>query len=233
MEWSAAILLGLLGSLHCVGMCGPLALAVPIRTTSTSTRILADFIYNFGRVFSYALMGAFFGLMGWGLSMAGFQQYLSLGMGLALIIYVIYTYTSFPKIKLLSGRWNPSKYVQSALAKLIRKSSLENIALIGILNGFLPCGLVYMAIAGAVSTGTWQHGAAFMALFGLGTFPAMMSLILLGKYLSGSFRFKLQKAVPYVLLSLGILFLLRGMNLGIPYISPMISFELNDAAGCH
>ena len=233
MEWSAAILLGFLGSLHCVGMCGPLALAVPIRTRSNSTRFAAALLYNSGRILSYAIMGALFGLMGWSLSLAGLQRYLTIGMGLLLIFYVIYNYTSFPRINIFPAGYNPAQWVQRQLSKLIRKSSLGNVTLIGFLNGLLPCGLVYMAIAGAVSSGNWMDGALFMAVFGLGTLPAMLSIMLLGKYLNASTSYELRKAVPYALLVLGSLFLIRGMNLGIPYLSPKISYELNTVEGCH
>lgn len=233
MEFSAAILLGLLGSLHCVGMCGPIALVVPIRTRSKGKRLFAALLYNFGRVLSYALLGLLFGAMGWSVSIAGPQRYLTIGMGVVLILYVIFTYIFKSKFTLISDDLLPIKWIRSKLAALMQNGSLKNVLFIGFLNGFLPCGLVYMAIAGAIASGSMMGGALFMIAFGLGTIPAMYLLMVLGKYMDLQWRNRIRKAIPVMLFVLGALFVMRGLNLGIPYLSPKISYEMSTVSGCH
>jgi sulfite exporter TauE/SafE len=99
--------------------------------------------------------------------------------------------------------------------------------LIGILNGFLPCGLVYVALAGAIASGDAISGAAVMILFGLGTIPAMFAASVFGKFINIGIRTKLRKAVPALAILLAAVFILRGLNLGIPYLSPRLNAPTN------
>lgn len=233
MFFSAAFIMGFLGSLHCIGMCGPIALAVPFRTRSASTRMIAAALYNSGRVLSYALIGFFFGLLGYGLSLAGLQQWLSIAAGVVLISSVAVAYFGPGSSHGIAGiSWFPLP-LKNAMSNILRSNKLYYQLLLGILNGILPCGLVYMAVAGAIATGSSWSGALFMIFFGAGTIPAMFALPFAVNSISWEKKLRLRKLVPAFLLIIGMLFVVRGLNLGIPYLSPKISYEVSAGNGCH
>lgn len=227
MEWISALLLGLVGSLHCAGMCGPLAIALPLQSPGANpghpTPGLAFFLgrlcYNGGRVLTYCLMGVVFGLAGKTLLMAGLQKWLSIALGTALIA------------GLLASRrlalWRPIsvavEHVKQRMASLLRQRSVLSLGTLGVLNGFLPCGLVYVAATGATATGGILAGAQYMAVFGLGTIPMMLAISLSGKLMPFAWRLKLRRAIPISVFLLATLLILRGMELGIPYISPVLT----------
>ena len=220
MVYISALTLGLLGSFHCIGMCGPIALAIPLKTDSWLARIFGGVLYNLGRAITYAVMGAVFGLLGRGLVMSGFQQWVSIIMGAIMILSVI-----TPSI--YKNRFNADKGIFSfvgklkmSLGKLFAQRSYRSLLMIGILNGLLPCGLVYFAIAGAIATGSSASGSLFMFIFGLGTLPMLLAISLLGNMITLELRKKITKLIPYAIVFIGVLFILRGLSLGIPYLSP-------------
>lgn len=222
MDWIiAALTLGLLGSFHCIGMCGPIAFALPVGHFSGSGKIAAILLYNIGRVITYASLGLLFGLIGQGFAMAGFQQIMSVVIGSVLLIVVLFPYS-------LSHKMGVSKWsgwvnkVKLNLGLLFKQRSLSSLFSIGLLNGLLPCGLVYMAIAGSIAVADTIKGSIFMALFGLGTIPAMFTVTMVKDFISLSVRNKIQKAVPVFVGVMAILLILRGLNLGIPYVSPKV-----------
>ena len=216
----SALMLGIIGSFHCAGMCGPIALAIPLNNKSWFSKINGSLIYNIGRAITYAIMGAIFGLLGKGLVMAGFQKWVSIIMGIIMVTSVL-----FPS--LYNNRFDISKSTFSfvgklkvKLGRLLQKRTYGSLLLIGLLNGLLPCGLVYMAIAGAMATTNILSGAAFMFIFGLGTLPMLFTISILGNSLSVKLRTKMTKAIPAVVFFIGVLFILRGLGLGIPFLSP-------------
>lgn len=216
----SAIILGLAGSFHCVGMCGPIAIALPLNNTNWFTRIIGSVLYNVGRAITYALMGAVFGILGEGLQLGGFQRWISIVMGAIMVLAVI-----FPALFKNSSKLDKYIYgyvgrLKARFGVLFMKKSYSSLLLIGLLNGLLPCGLVYMALAGAIATGGVTSGALFMFIFGLGTLPMLLLLSLVGNVVSGSIKTTINKIIPIVIVIIGILFILRGMNLGIPFISP-------------
>ena len=220
MVYISALTLGLLGSFHCVGMCGPIALAIPLKTDSWLGRVFGGILYNLGRAITYAVMGAVFGLLGRGLVMSGFQQWVSIIMGAIMILSVI-----TPSI--YKNRFNAEKGIFSfvgklkiSLGKLFAQRSYNSLLMIGLLNGLLPCGLVYFAIAGAIATGTAASGSLFMFVFGLGTIPMLLAISLIGNMITLELRKKITKLIPYAVVFIGLLFILRGLSLGIPYLSP-------------
>jgi hypothetical protein len=215
MFWTA-FLLGLAGSLHCVGMCGPLALALPAASASGIAYILGRAAYNAGRIMTYCLLGLVFGLIGQGLLLAGLQRWLSISIGVALIAGLIVS----RKARLWKPLLNCTGWVSARMAPLLRRRSVSALLVLGILNGFLPCGLVYVAAAGAAATGDLFSGAAYMALFGLGTTPMMLALALSGKLAPAWLRLGLRKVLPATVVLLAALLILRGLSLGIPYLSP-------------
>jgi len=226
----AAITLGFLGSFHCVGMCGPIALALPLNHHSLSAKISGALLYNVGRMFTYALLGGLFGLVGQGFVIAGYQQFLSIALGVAILIMVLLPSSLYSKFKITSFIYSYIGKLKQKLGLLFSKRTYSSLFFIGTLNGLLPCGLVYLGIAGAIATGNSLSGSVFMALFGLGTFPAMLVLALIGNAISLNFRNKINKAIPVFVVAMALLLILRGMNLGIPYISPEMS---SNKAECH
>ena len=216
--WTA-LMLGLVGSLHCAGMCGPLALALPPAGNTTPAYVLGRVVYNLGRIATYCVLGLVFGLVGAALWLAGIQRWVSIALGVALLLGL------FASRKLV--RWNPVILIvdqlKSRMSGLLRQRSLGSLAVLGLLNGLLPCGLVYAACAGAAATGGVLAGAQYMAAFGAGTVPMMLALSLSGKLVPVSLRLQLRKAIPVCLFLLATLLILRGMSLGIPYVSPDLS----------
>jgi sulfite exporter TauE/SafE len=219
MDLWTAFILGLVGSLHCAGMCGPLALALPAAGNTASGYVAGRAAYNLGRVITYCLLGVVFGLLGKTLWLAGIQRWVSIALGLALLAGL------FTSRKL--ALWRPVtlsvERLKLHMSTLLRRRSFAALAALGLLNGLLPCGLVYVACAGATATSDVLAGAAYMAAFGAGTVPMMLAIGLSGKLVPFSLRLKLQKAIPVSVFLLALLLILRGMSLGIPYVSPVLS----------
>jgi hypothetical protein len=214
----AGFSIGILGSFHCVGMCGPIALSLPIYDASTWKKFIFIALYNLGRVAAYALLGTIFGFVGLQFFIGGYQQILSISLGVAILLLLFFSKYVNNKVSYFSSFTN---FIKKQLGKLLRNDKkIYTYIFIGFLNGFLPCGLVYVAIAGAVATGSIANSALFMAAFGLGTFPIMFSVTVLGKYISVQLRNQMRRAVPVFVGVMAVLLILRGLNLGIPYISP-------------
>lgn len=224
--WTA-FLLGLVGSAHCAGMCGPLALALPA-IGRTQARLLAGRLaYNFGRVTTYALMGILFGLLGKSLAIAGLQRWVSLTLGAVILagLFVSWSFAgSLPVVRFVG-------WLKAGFGRLLQRQGLSALFGVGLLNGLLPCGLVYVACAGALTAETLAGGVGYMVAFGFGTMPMMLAISLAGPRLQLRLRFKLQRLVPIGLAIIGGLMVLRGLSLGIPYISPDLS--AGQATCCH
>ncbi len=215
-----ALLLGLMGSFHCLGMCGPIAFILPVDRYSKPKMALQTFLYHLGRMTAYATIGFIFGFLGKGISLIGFQQNVSLIMGILMVTFAFIPSTKILRLKPLAG-WNKFVYfVKNALSGYLKKRSTFGFYIIGFFNGLLPCGLVYIALVGAMATGDPIMGALYMAIFGLGTAPMMTLAIYLGNFVSLKVRNKINKLIPYAVVLVGILFILRGLNLGIKYLSP-------------
>lgn len=216
----AALSLGFLGSAHCLGMCGPIVLALPLADSGWMKRLWATFLYNFGRAITYALIGFVFGLFGKGLVLAGLQQWVSIVLGAIMIASVLFpvVFRKF-RTKNLSFKSFTNQLNKLLLPYFQRRNSISHL-IIGLLNGLLPCGLVYLAVAGAIQTGDALNGAWFMFLFGLGTIPALFTLAFIAKSAGMKIRKYLNKVLPVIIVLVGIVFVLRGLGLGIKYISP-------------
>ncbi len=219
----AAFTLGFLGSFHCIGMCGPIALALPLSSSSKWARVLGALLYNLGRSFTYAVFGIVFGLLGKSFVIAGFQQSISIFLGVLILIIVLFPERSMSRFQFSGKLYNLINKLKSKFTHLFSQKNYYSLFLIGLLNGLLPCGLVYLGVIGAIATGDAIQGALFMVLFGLGTLPAMFSLALISNQISISFRTKIRKAVPFFVSAMAVLLILRGLNLGVPYVSPKLS----------
>ena len=223
MLW-AGFLFGLLGSFHCVGMCGAIALALPGAAGASPLRYAAGrLLYNLGRVSTYATLGAGAGLVGQSLRLAGVQQSLSIASGVLILLLVAVPERYSARLAGMLGFGRPLAWVKTTLGRLFQQSSLPALYATGVLNGLLPCGLVYLALAGALSAPGVAGAAAYMALFGLGTLPLMLGLSLSGRLVPLAWRGRMRQAVPYAASGLAVLFIVRGLGLGIPYLSPQLS----------
>ncbi len=230
----SAFILGLLGSLHCVGMCGPIAFMLPVDRSNSFKKVSQIGVYHFGRLLAYSLIGLVFGLVGKSLYIFGIQQQLSIIIGVLMIVLVLIPYKTLGKYNLSRPLNKLISKVKSSLGKALKKKSADTFLTIGFLNGFLPCGLVYMAVFGAVATGSLLEGSLYMVLFGLGTIPLMTTAIYLGKFLNTAVKQRIQKAIPVFVVIIGVLFILRGLGLGIPYLSPAPIVEMTTSAiECH
>ncbi len=230
----SAIILGLMGSLHCVGMCGPIAFMLPVDRSNNFKKFGQIFIYHFGRLLAYGIIGLVFGLLGKGLYIFGMQQKLSIAIGILMILVVIIPYRTFAKYNFSKPIYKVISGVKTRLGQELKKKTPDTFLTIGFLNGFLPCGLVYMALFGAIAMGNAAEGSLYMVLFGLGTIPLMTSAIYFGNLLKSGVRQKIQKLIPVFVVAVALLFILRGLGLGIPYVSPKPVTEIITAEmQCH
>jgi hypothetical protein len=213
-----AFLLGLAGSFHCVGMCGPIALSLPLGGNSILQKIWGSMLWSAGRIVTYSLIGALFGLIGEGFKFIGYQQVISVTMGILMILSVLLP--SLLKNYSLGQSSPLFRPIRNGMRQLFQGKNLMALFLIGIFNGLLPCGLVYLAVAGAIGTADLLKGIAYMALFGLGTLPMLLAISMFGNIVSQALRKKISKVVPVIVILIGIIFILRGLTLGIPFLSP-------------
>ncbi|MGE0567388.1 MAG: sulfite exporter TauE/SafE family protein [Bacteroidia bacterium] len=223
MIYLPAIILGSLGSFHCAGMCGPIALNLPYKDDKNSNPHLGIILYNFGRITTYGILGLLFGLVGNTFVFFGVQQILSIIIGALILVSLVFTSHLFSKNKI--GLFIDKKlfFVKTKIGMYLDRKGLVSHYTIGALNGMLPCGLVYMALAGALSTYHPINAATFMLIFGASTIPMLYTIALFGKLMRFSFRNHIKAITPYVVGIMAILLILRGLNLGIPYISPKIN----------
>ena len=212
-----AFLIGLFGSVHCVGMCGPLAFSIPSSRKYAWSLVTDKLLYNFGRVVTYTSLGLLLGYLGKLFWLSGLQQGVSIlsglfiiGLGLARLLRL--------KNKVGSGVYFPWFYKMINMAVKHKAGHF----IMGMLNGFLPCGFVYVALFGALNTTSAADAAQFMFWFGMGTFPLMFIATLSFGYLSPLVRRRINTAMPYLMMCLGFWFIMRGSGLNIPYLSPTV-----------
>jgi len=225
---SVAFFIGLFGSVHCIGMCGPLALSVPSFQIKWWLIVSDKLLYNIGRVITYSFLGLLIGLMGRQLWLAGMQQGVSLFSGMLIIM------AGFSR--LFKIRFGQSSIMSKLLLPVNRLLgyALKHKAghlIVGILNGFLPCGFVYLALVGAINTTSPVAAAQYMFWFGAGTFPLMLLATIGSGFMEPSVRRRINRIMPYLMVCLGFWFILRGLNLDIPYLSPKI--ETSGISVCH
>jgi uncharacterized protein len=229
----AGFTLGAAGSLHCVGMCGPLSLALPVNHFSKSQKFFTLLLYQFGRVITYSLIGLVFGLAGRRIYISGYQQWFSIGLGIVVLIlaalYFLRRYTIH--FSLLSRFYGA---VQKLIGRILKNAgNMYSFLLMGLANGLLPCGLVYVAVAATLSFTEVFYSIGFMTMFGLGTLPAMMLVAYAGQRLKVETRELLRKAVPLFVVAMGLILIMRGLNLGIPFLSPELPQSPGQAVICH
>lgn len=228
----AALIMGLAGSFHCVGMCGPIAFALPLNRSTSLTKTIGILFYNLGRISTYVFLGTILGVFGKGLKLAGILQQVSIGIGVLIILSILVP-SIMKRISFTSTYYLKfNNWVKNKLGKRLVKQSNTSLLVLGLLNGLLPCGMVGVAMVGSVAYGSAVSGALFMLLFGLGTFPMMFALPYFSSSISGVVRTKMTRIIPYVMVLFGILFILRGLNLDIPFVSPPMSEDGTAVKSC-
>lgn len=204
--WTA-FTIGFLGSFHCVGMCGPLAIA--IGSGIGGNKIYLKLLYNIGRIFTYSIMGTAAGFVGKSFSIMGLQNDLSIGAGIMIIIFILFSNGRL--LKFFTGKTvKATAGMRGALGRMMKKKSPFAIFGVGLLNGILPCGFVYLSLAGATAAGTIYDSFLYMLLFGLGTLPMMFGLSIIGSLISIKTRSIVNQASPYLAVALAILLIWRG-----------------------
>ncbi len=212
MIWSALVL-GFMGSIHCLAMCGPLVMTLNAKRRQSNSD---KFQYNMGRIFTYSLLGMLAGIFGSGIQWAVGQQFLSVITGVLLLLAVLVGWVGHQNnISWLSGTF---ARIKMRLAKMLN-GNRTSMWWFGVYNGLLPCGLTYVALAASVATGSIWESILYMAFFGLGTSPMMLAIVsgfqrINRKWISGN------KLVNGFTCLLAILLIVRGLGLGVPYLSP-------------
>jgi sulfite exporter TauE/SafE len=215
-------------------MCGPIAMMLPVDRNNQAKKVTQIITYHIGRLFAYSTIGFIFGMLGKGFLLAGMQQKMSIFIGIAMILIILIPEKVVANYNFSKPIFKVISKIKTTLGSQFKNKSYKSLFTIGLLNGFLPCGMVYVALFGAIAMQSPTLGILYMVLFGLGTVPMMSSIVYLNSFLTIPIRNKIQKAIPYVAVFLGIVFILRGLGLGIPYISPSnMSLFVQQQPNCH
>lgn len=228
----AAFALGGISSMHCVGMCGPLVLSLPLHGLDAAGRWKAIALYHGGRIGIYSFGGLLFGLLGHRIYLAGWQQGLSILLGVAILAQLLFR---------RYGRqgWMPARmgscyaHLQRWMGRLWVSPSTGRFLLMGLANGLLPCGMVYLAIAAALTTGSAGMAMGFLFFFGLGTLPLLLGLQTTGRLIGAPARQKMRRLLPFITAFIALLLILRGLGLGIPFVSPVMAAQPSQVIDCH
>ncbi len=218
-----AFMLGVLGSTHCVGMCGALALSLP-GLTPQQPILWTALGYNLGRTFTYSLLGLLGGTLGLGLALSGFQQTISIIFGVLLVLMALVSFSIEHYLVRFNLFQRLNQGVKNSLGKALKSTGKSAPLITGLANGLLPCGLVYTALAGSLTTSSTLAGVVYMALFGLGTLPLMLSLTFAGNGLRPMLRNQLRRIMPVFMFLLGLFIIYRSLGLGLPF-SPVIGAD--------
>ena len=229
----SAIILGLVSSLHCIGMCGPIAMMLPVNRRNPAAMAVQILLYHSGRITAYGSLGLLFGLLGRGLYVAGMQQQLSIIAGLIMIGIAIVPGKIFARYNFSKPVYKIISKIKMSLGSQFKKRGNKALFITGLLNGYLPCGLVYAALFGAVAMQSVAGGSTYMMLYGLGTVPLMSAVVYITGFLKNGLRNSIAGLVPYAAALIGILFVIRGLGLDLPNLSPgAISLYITGQPDC-
>jgi hypothetical protein len=229
--WSA-LAIGFLGSLHCIGMCGPIALALPSGQGSRMRLVGNRVVYNLGRIITYSALGVLSGLVGRTLALVGLQRALSIAAGIIILVIALVPFSRLGRLLPTQAAGRFVNWLRVRWAPWFKRASMPSMLGIGLLNGLLPCGFLYIGLGAAAVTGSLLHASLYMMLFGVGTMPAMLAVSLFGPALGVGLRRKLARLLPVGAAMLGLLLILRGMSLGIPYVSPRLGTSASQQDAC-
>lgn len=220
MDWVlAGLVFGFVGSVHCVGMCGPLAMSLPGAGRARWRFLVERLIYNLGRAVTYTILGGLAGALGMLATLAGYQQWLSISIGAIMVLSVAVPWVRQRLGYLEQGSSSFLRRVVGPIQSLYRRGGAGAMLGIGVLNGLLPCGFVYAALATASTAGAVSTSMVFMAAFGLGTLPAMYVISVVRQLARPAWRRRLLRWMPIGVVLVGVLLILRGLSLG-GFLSP-------------
>ncbi|MEQ8520217.1 MAG: sulfite exporter TauE/SafE family protein [Cytophagales bacterium] len=219
----AALTMGFLGSAHCIGMCGPLALAMPYGRFGGIRTWIARLVYQSGRLSTYFILGLILGVIGFSFNLAGIQQYFSIGLGIMLIA-VLFIPMLFRNSLIMKRYYIFEIWVKKNIGKYINEDKISGFYITGILNGLLPCGLVWLALISAIALGNGFESGLFMLFFGLGTLPALIATMISYQAIQKRFSFSFKKVSNVITLAIALLLIVRGLNMG-NYFSPYLDFD--------
>lgn len=214
----SAFLIGLAGSVHCVGMCGPLALAIPGASKDKGfTFFLRTIAYQISRISGYGVLGLIVGFFSQGMQITGIQPYFSLLSGIILlflgffgIIPEVNAFSKYPIIQHFQVKIN------RIIGTVMTNEHFSTPFVLGFLNAMLPCGMIYIALGTGLSSGNMSEAALYLISFGLGTLPLMFMMSLSGQFLSLQMRRSWQKTIPIIFMISGIILIYKGMNIDLP-----------------
>jgi sulfite exporter TauE/SafE len=230
----SAVILGLVSSLHCIGMCGPIALMLPVDRQNQTKKTTQIILYHLGRLLSYGTLGLIFGFIGRGLYLAGIQQYLSIIVGVIIISVAIIPERIFARYNFSKPIYKIVSYVKSSIGIQLKKKSYFTFLSLGIFNALLPCAMVYVALFGALAMQNPLQGGLYMVLYGIGTMPLMSLIVFFSSFIKQTFGSQLTKIIPVVTVCIGLLFVLRGLGLDIPFVSPSnLQLFVSNTADCY
>lgn len=211
-----AISMGLISSFHCVGMCGPIALALPVHKGTRTQQIAGVLAYNAGRALTYAMFGMVIGAFGASLEWLGVLRYAFIAVGGAMLVFVFWPSGLVHRLHMPLFWQKTIGLLRQRMAIYLKKGDLSGMLLLGMLNGAIPCGMVYMALLSSVATGSVWGGGAFMVLFGLGTMPAMLALGMAKQQFTPALRTRIRKLTPILVAIAGIWLIARGITASVP-----------------
>lgn len=212
-----AFFIGLFGSIHCVGMCGPLVFAIPVIENKWWLIVADRVLYNLGRVVTYTLLGLVIGIIGRQLWIYGLQQFVSIIAGMLIVLAAT---SRILKLHARNSRLTAMLFVPVNKLLTYALKHHDGHFVVGLINGLLPCGFVYLALVGAINTSSSLAAAQYMFWFGAGTFPLMLIATVSSGFITVPLRNRINKAIPYLMLVLGCWFIIRGFDINIPYLSP-------------
>ncbi|MFC6193943.1 sulfite exporter TauE/SafE family protein [Dyadobacter subterraneus] len=225
-----ALSMGLLSSFHCIAMCGPIALALPVQKGNRFQQFAGLALYNTGRTFTYAALGIALGSLGYSFAWIGYLRYLSIFAGVLMLLYVFWPTRLDPYFHPPKFWQKFIQHLKKQMSAMLRSRKMQSWFLLGVLNGLLPCGLVYLALISSIATGNAFNGGFYMLMFGMGTLPAMMAVGFFKQWFSISLRMHIRKLTPFMLTLAGIILIMRGIL--IQYTANNSS-NLNTITVCH
>ncbi|MFO0865631.1 MAG: sulfite exporter TauE/SafE family protein [Gemmataceae bacterium] len=212
IEWLAIFIGGLLGSAHCVGMCGAFTLTLGSTARSWHANAVRQVVYSAGRIAVYAFAGAVAGYAGWKLGrdfayLVHAQAVLAMIAGVLLIVEGLFS----AGILRRPGSHAGGCAGVSAFASMLRAPKLYSVFAAGMLNGLLPCGLVYAYLAFAAAAGSVHQCGLVMLVFGVGTIPALLLTGMSGSLLGITFRRRLFRFAAWCMIATGVISIHRGV----------------------
>lgn len=210
--WTAFVL-GFFGGAHCLLMCGPLVWYLKLQRSNYGAK--GFMLHQIGRLFGYAFLGFIAGVVSYGFSLMLLHKYVALALGIVLCYSAVSSF--FPSIDFL--RLRKLNVLSRWFGVFQSKTKNTSLAIIGFINAFLPCGLIYVALAASTAFIDPAKGALYMLFFGLGTLPALGLSYILPQKLSHKLK-STRLLLPLITGLVGVLLVLRGLTIGISYISP-------------